>query len=70
VAPPAERFGASRTPVREALLVLERDGVVRFERNLGVRVSSRLHTTSTDRPAAARAGGRGGDRVGWEESRF
>ena len=34
----AERFGVSRTPVREALLVLERQGVVRFERNRGVRV--------------------------------
>jgi DNA-binding GntR family transcriptional regulator len=34
----AERFGVSRTPVREALLLLERQGVVRFERNRGVRV--------------------------------
>jgi DNA-binding GntR family transcriptional regulator len=34
----AEEFGVSRTPVREALLVLEREGVVRFERNRGVRV--------------------------------
>ena len=69
VAQLAERFGVSRTPVREALLVLERQGVVRLERNLGVRVQSRRRTTSTDRPAAARAGGRGGDRLGWEESR-
>jgi DNA-binding GntR family transcriptional regulator len=34
----AEQFGVSRTPVREALLLLERQGVVRFERNRGVRV--------------------------------
>jgi DNA-binding GntR family transcriptional regulator len=43
VAQLAERFGVSRTPVREALLVLERQGVVRFERNRGVRV---LETTA------------------------
>jgi DNA-binding GntR family transcriptional regulator len=41
----AERFGISRTPVREALLLLEREGVVRFERNRGVRV---LETTAHD----------------------
>jgi DNA-binding GntR family transcriptional regulator len=34
----AERLGVSRTPVREALLLLERQGIVRFERNRGVRV--------------------------------
>lgn len=34
----AERLGVSRTPVREALLLLERQGMVRFERNRGVRV--------------------------------
>jgi DNA-binding GntR family transcriptional regulator len=45
VAQLAERFGVSRTPVREALLVLERQGVVRFERNRGVRV---LETTAHD----------------------
>ncbi|MGW2651087.1 GntR family transcriptional regulator [Streptomyces sp. NPDC001393] len=41
----AEEFGVSRTPVREALLVLERQGMVRFERNRGVRV---LETTARD----------------------
>lgn len=41
----AEEFGVSRTPVREALLVLERQGMVRFERNRGVRV---LATTAHD----------------------
>lgn len=41
----AEEFGVSRTPVREALLVLERQGMVRFERNRGVRV---LETTAHD----------------------
>jgi DNA-binding GntR family transcriptional regulator len=41
----AERFGVSRTPVREALLVLERQGVVRFERNKGVRI---LETSAHD----------------------
>ncbi|MEY2533336.1 MAG: hypothetical protein QOF29_1246 [bacterium] len=45
VAQLAGRFGVSRTPVREALLVLERQGVVRFERNRGVRV---LETTAHD----------------------
>jgi DNA-binding GntR family transcriptional regulator len=41
----AEQFGVSRTPVREALLVLERQGVVRFERNRGVRI---LETSAHD----------------------
>ena len=45
VAQLAEQFGVSRTPVREALLVLEREGRVRFERNRGVRV---LETTAHD----------------------
>ena len=45
VAQLAEQLGISRTPVREALLVLEREGRVRFERNRGVRV---LETTATD----------------------
>jgi len=33
-----ERFGASRTPVREALLRLADLGLVRIERNRGARV--------------------------------
>jgi DNA-binding GntR family transcriptional regulator len=45
VAQLAEQLGISRTPVREALLVLEREGRVRFERNRGVRV---LETTAAD----------------------
>jgi DNA-binding GntR family transcriptional regulator len=45
VAQLAELFGVSRTPVREALLQLERQGVVRFERNRGVRV---LETSAHD----------------------
>ena len=45
VAQLAEQLGVSRTPVREALLMLEREGRVRFERNKGVRV---LETTAAD----------------------
>jgi DNA-binding GntR family transcriptional regulator len=45
VATLAEQFGVSRTPVREALLLLERQGLVRFERNRGVRI---LETSAHD----------------------
>ena len=34
----AQRLGVSRTPVREALLTLERDGLVRIIPNTGVRI--------------------------------
>lgn len=38
VAKLAEIFGVSRTPVREALLALASHGMVKFERNQGVRI--------------------------------
>lgn len=34
----AEKLGVSRTPVREALQMLEKEGIVRIEKNRGVRV--------------------------------
>lgn len=34
----ASSFGISRTPVREALIELSKQGMVRFERNRGVRI--------------------------------
>jgi DNA-binding GntR family transcriptional regulator len=45
VAQLADQLGVSRTPAREALLLLERQGMVRFERNRGARV---LETTARD----------------------
>lgn len=38
VAELAETFGVSRTPVREALIELSSRGMIRFERNRGLRV--------------------------------
>jgi DNA-binding GntR family transcriptional regulator len=67
VATLADELGVSRTPVREALLMLEREGRVRFERNRGVRI---IETSAHDIaeafqlrlllevPATARAAGR------------
>lgn len=45
VAQLADQLGVSRTPAREALLLLERQGMVRFERNRGARV---LETSARD----------------------
>ena len=41
----AERLNVSRTPAREALLKLEEQGIVKFERNRGARI---LKTTAAD----------------------
>jgi DNA-binding GntR family transcriptional regulator len=45
VADIAAQFGVSRTPVREALLTLAGQGIVKFERNRGVRI---LEVTMSD----------------------
>lgn len=39
VAELAEAFGVSRTPVREALIDLAAHGIIKFERNRGVRIT-------------------------------
>lgn len=45
VAKLADKFEVSRSPVREALILLADQGMVAFERNRGVRI---LHTTAHD----------------------
>ena len=50
----AERFGTSRGPVRDALLRLTQEGVLVYEPNKGVRVSSPLSDAERDVVVAMR----------------
>ena len=50
----AERFGTSRGPVRDALLRLTQEGVLVYEPNKGVRVSSPLADAERDVVVAMR----------------
>ena len=43
----AEQFGVSATPVREAMLDLEKEGLVEIVRNKGFRVTSPSPRSST-----------------------